>query len=182
MRCFHTLTLCLLFASLELPGTAAPPALLGFQVAGAVVKPANYSPQALRDQFKGSLQTITYTRKGTKHTARAVPLWTVLLWTVLLAAQPRLNPRIKNHALQLIILISGHDGYTAAFSFGELSPDFGNHAAWLAVDEDGKPLGEAAAQEAALVVPDDVKAGRWVHAVQRITVVDEAQSGTPGLP
>ena len=169
------LTSCLLLALLPLPTLAAPLPASSFHVAGAVAKPADYSPSALRGQFKDSLQTITYTRKGVKHTAQAVPLWTVLQ-----AAQPRISPQIKNHALQFVALVAGHDGYTAAFSFGEMAPEIGHHAVWLTADEDGKPLGETAAGETDLLVPEDVKAGRWVHSVARITVVDEVQAGTAG--
>lgn len=159
---------CLLLTLLPLPSFAAPPAA-GLQITGAVAKPTNYSPGALRGQFGSSLQTITYTRKGIKHTAHAVPLWAVLQ-----AVQPRVNPQIKNHTLQFVVLVSGRDGYTAAFSFGELAPSFGSKPVWLALDEDGHPLGETGDGEVDLVVPDDVKAGRWVHSVTRLSVVDEA--------
>ena len=160
---------CLLLALLPLPGFAAPPAASSFQITGAVAKPRDYTPSALRGQFGSSLQIITYTRKGTKHTAHAVPLWTVLQ-----AAAPRVNPQIKNHVLQFVVLVSGRDGYTAAFSFGELAPNFGNKPVWLALDEDNKPLGEGTDGGVDLVVPDDVKAGRWVHSVTRVSAVDEA--------
>ncbi len=168
---------CLLLALLPLSGSAAPPPAGDFQVAGAVVKPADYSPDMLRKQFRSSLQTITYTRRGVHHTAHAVPLLTVVQ-----AAQPRISPQIKNHALQFVVLVAGHDGYTAAFSFGELSPDFGRRAVWLAMDEDGRPLGDGAVGEVNLVVPEDAKAGRWVHSVERITVVDEVQAAGAGRP
>ncbi len=167
----HFSTFCLLLALLPLPILAAPPAA-GLQVVGAVAKPASDLPSALRGQFQGSLQAITYARRGVKHTAHAVPLWAVLQ-----AAQPRINPQIKNHVLQFVVLVSGQDGYTAAFSFGELAPAFGNKPVWLAVDEDGHPLGEAADGGVDLVVPDDVKAGRWVHSIKRLFVVDEAGRG-----
>ena len=171
------LTLCCLLFPLSTIGLPAPLPAGNFHLAGAVTKAADYSPQKLRVQFKSSLQAITYTRKGVKHTAQAVPLWTVLS-----AAQPRTNPQIKNHTLQFIVLVTGGDGYTAAFSFGELAPEFGNHAAWLTLDEDSKPLGEGTAQDINLVVPDDVKAGRWVHSARQITVVDEAQAAATGRP
>ena len=166
--------LCLLLALLPLPGFAAPPAP-GLQIAGAIAKPIGYSPSALRGQFGGSLQAITYTRKGIKHTAHAVPLWAVLQ-----TAAPRVNPQIKNHVLQFVVLVSGQDGYTAAFSFGELAPAFGNKPVWLALDEDNKPLGEGTDGGVDLVVPDDVKAGRWVHSVMRVSVVDEAAVNEAG--
>ena len=70
----------------------------------------------------------------------------------------------------------GFDGYTVDFSLPELLPEFGHHAVWVALDEDGKPLtGETG--PASLLVPDDVKAGRWVHGLTAITVVDGAKPG-----
>ena len=168
------LLLCLLFALLPLPGFAAPPAA-GLQITGAVVKPADYTSSALRGQFGGSLQTVTYMRRGVKHTAQAVSLWAVLQ-----AAAPRVNPQIKNHVLQFVVLASGRDGYTAAFSFGELAPAFGNKPVWLALDEDNKPQGEGTGGGIDLIVPSDVKAGRWVHSVTHLAVVDEAAGNEVG--
>ncbi|MGI4792415.1 MAG: molybdopterin-dependent oxidoreductase [Janthinobacterium lividum] len=168
------ITFCLLLALSPLHGTAAPISADTLQITGVVIKPVNWSIKDLRRQFAASLQPIQYTHRGIKHTARAVSLWTVLQ-----TVQPRTNPQIKNHELQFTVLVQGHDGYTVAFSLPELSPDFGHENVWLVLDEDGKPLSSEDGL-AELVVPDDIKAGRWVHSVTKITVVDEAQTGTTG--
>ena len=152
----------------------AAPAADDLQITGAVVKPIHWQAAQFQAQFAGSFQPIAYTRKGIKHTAHAVPLWAVLQ-----AAQPRSNPQIKNHWLQFVVLVRGRDGYTAAFSLAELSPDFGRRHVWLTLDEDGRPLG-ADAGPVNLLATDDTKAGRWVHAVTNITVVDEAQAASLG--
>lgn len=145
---------------------AAPaPAL---QVSSAVTKPGAWDTARLRQSFGSDIKTITYTLKGKPHTAQALPLLALVQ-----AAEPRLNPNIKNHRLQFVVLVRGRDGYTAAFSLAELSPDLGQGAAWLALDEDGQPL-PAESGPATLLVPGDAKPGRWVHGVAAIVVRDEA--------
>ena len=67
----------------------------------------------------------------------------------------------------------GEDGYTVALSLGELLPTYGKRAVWIALDHDGKPLTDKEAP-VELIVPEDEKPSRWVHAVTRITLVDSA--------
>lgn len=145
---------------------AAPAATL--QVSGAVVKTGAWDAARLRRDFGGDLRTVTYTLKGKSHTAQALPLLALVQ-----AAGPRLNPNIKNHRLQFVVLVRGRDGYTAAFSLAELSPDLGQRTAWLALSEDGQPI-PAEFGPASLLVPGDAKPGRWVHGVAAIVVRDEA--------
>ena len=141
-----------------------------FRIAGAVGKPRAWSVAQVRREMPGSVRALTYTLKGRRHTAHVVALWTLLG-----AAQPRLNPRIKHHLLQFTAAVQGQDGYTADFTFGELAPDFGQRAVWVALDEDGQPLvGDSGPVH--LLVPEDKKPARWVHAVRLITVVDGAQA------
>ena len=171
----HFCKIILLCLTIALPGNglrAAPPA--SFQITGAVLKPGAWDAARLRRDLAGDITPVTYTLKGVHHTAHAVPLFALLQ-----AAQPRLNPNIKNHRLQFIILVRGRDGYTAAFSLAELSPDLGQRTAWLALDEDGKPLAEDDGP-AQLLVPGDAKPARWVHGVAALVVRDEAAA--PGGP
>jgi hypothetical protein len=165
---------CLLLGLLTLNVSADAVPADALQVTGAVGLPGDWHKAQFQKHFAGSVQSVTYTRKGVKHTAHAVPLWTVLQ-----AAQPRINPQIKNHWLQFVVLVRGRDGYTAAFSLAELSPDFGQRHVWLALDEDGKPFGGDAGP-VDLLATDDKKAGRWVHSVVNITCVDEAQTAPAG--
>ncbi len=145
---------------------AAP--LPALQVSGAVLKPGVWDAARLRHDLPDDLTAISYTLKGKSHTARAIPLYALLQ-----AAQPRFNPNIKNHRLQFIVIVRGRDGYTAAFSLAELSPDLGHSAAWLTLDEDGVAFtGEGGPVN--LVVPGDAKPARWVHGVAAIVVRDEA--------
>ena len=147
-----------------------------FQVAGAVTTPRTWSVAQLKTQRAGDVRALAYTVKGQRHTAQVVSLWTLLQ-----AAGPRVNPQIKHHLLQFIVAVRGQDGYTADFTLGELSPDFGDRAVWVALDEDGKPLtGDGGPVQ--LLVPGDKKPARWVHAVRAIIVTDGALTPAPLTP
>jgi len=139
-----------------------------FQIGGAVRAPRTWSAAQIEQQRAGDVRALVYTVKGHRHTARAIPLWTLLQ-----AAGPRVNPQIKHHLLQFLVAVRGQDGYTADFTLGELSPDFGGRAVWVALDEDGRRLtGDGG--PAQLLVPEDKKPARWVHAVRAIIVSDGA--------
>ncbi len=173
-------TLCLPLGLTLLLGVAAlgpsaraqaPPADTSpatFQVAGAVTAPRTWSVAQIKGQMAGQVRPLAYTVKGRHHTAHVVSLWALLQ-----AAGPRVNPQIKHHLLQFVVAVRGGDGYTSDFTLGELSPDFGGRAVWIALDEDGKPLtGDGGPVQ--LLVPGDKKPARWVHAVRAILLTDAA--------
>ena len=169
--CFYLLGFCGLIALASVRAGAAPEDL--FRIAGAVAQPRTWSVAQVKREVPASVRTVTYTLKGKRHTARVVSLWALLM-----AAQPHLNPHIKHHLLQFVAAVQGQDGYTADFTFGELSLDFGHRAVWVALDEDGKPFtGDSGPVQ--ILVPEDKKPARWVHAVRAITVVDEVQTPAP---
>ena len=160
-------------AALGLPSRAQTAPADTFQVAGAVVTPRTWSVAQIKGQMAGQVHALSYTVKGQHHTAQVVPLWSLLQ-----AAGPRVNPQIKHHLLQFFVAVRGQDGYTADFTLGELSPEFGNRAVWVALDEDGKPLtGNGGPVE--LLVPGDKKPARWVHAVRAIILTDGARLPVP---
>ena len=66
----------------------------------------------------------------------------------------------KNDQLAFAVLATGSDGYAAVVSYGEISADFGNRGVLLATSQDG-----AALTRPRLVVPGDVKGGRYVSDV-----------------
>jgi hypothetical protein len=70
------------------------------------------------------------------------------------------DPAIKNDILGLYVVATGSDGYQAVFSMGELAPDFGHQPDLLALDLNGAPLSTSGF--ARLVIPNDVRRGRWV--------------------
>jgi len=75
----------------------------------------------------------------------------------------------KNDALSFGVLAVGADGYAALVSFGEISPEFGDRGVLLATAEDGKAL-----ERPRLVVPGDVKGGRYVSDVVELRVIRTA--------
>ena len=168
------LFLCLTVCAAPVPTVYAAPSLVpapaALQVSGAVSQTGAWDAARLRHDLAADVTSITYVLKGHRHTARAIPLLKLLE-----AAQPRFNPNVKNHRIQFIVLVRGRDGYTAAFSLAELSPGLGSRKAWLALEEDGKPLPEDDGP-AQLLVPDDAKPARWIHGVAAIIVRDEASA------
>ncbi|OLT21591.1 hypothetical protein BJF78_08260 [Pseudonocardia sp. CNS-139] len=71
-----------------------------------------------------------------------------------------------NDLLAFGVLAVGADGYAALVAYGEVSPQFGNRGILLATAEDGQPL-----ERPQLVVPGDVRGGRYVHDVVELRVV-----------
>jgi hypothetical protein len=141
-----------------------------FRIAGAVEKPGEWTPEQLKKEFAGDIKTVSYTLKGEKGEAHCLPLLTLIQ-----AAKPRLNPKAKNHQLAFAIMVRADDGYTICFSMGELLPQVGKRAVWLALDRNGKPLSEAEAP-VELLSTDDEKPSRWVHNIASITLLDGLQT------
>lgn len=72
----------------------------------------------------------------------------------------------KNDPLRFGVLATGSDGYAALVAYGEVSPEFGDTGILLATAEDGVDL-----ERPRLVVPGDVKGGRYVSDVVELRVV-----------
>src|SRR5262249_22056758 len=105
-----------------------------------------------------------------------------LLKDVLGKAQLRTDPNRKNDLENRVITATGSDGYRVTLAYGEIDPDFGPQQIIVAYEMDGKPL--AADGFAALVVPGDQLAGRWVKNLVGLTVADPVPNpiGTPPPP
>lgn len=88
------------------------------------------------------------------------------------AAQPTL-PAAKNALLRVTVAVSNAWGQSVTFALGELDPSFGNHPAYLALEQDGRWL---AAPE--LVVPGDTAPLRTLGDVNRITVAVQNPTAT----
>ena len=72
----------------------------------------------------------------------------------------------KNDLLSFAVVGIGADGYRALVSYGEISPDFGNRGLLISTAEDGKAL-----ERPRLIVPGDVKGGRYVSDLVELEVV-----------
>ena len=120
-----------------------------FTVSGAVTQAKRFDLSALQ-----ALPTLTSSVGGISYTG--VSFWSLLTATVGIP----LDPTVKNDLLGKYVVATGSDGYQAVFSLGELSPDFGNQPDLIAYAADGAGLGSNGF--ARIIVPNDVKKGRWV--------------------
>ena len=141
-----------------------------FRIAGSVDNPGVWTNERLSTELSGDVKTVTYTLKGEQSQARCVPLYALIQ-----ATRPRVSLRVKNHLLAFAVFVSADDGYTMAFSLGELAPQNGKRQVWIALDRNGQPLPDGDAP-VSLIVPEDVKPSRWVHGVTKIVLVDGLES------
>lgn len=138
--------------------SAPPPGT--FRVTGAVTTPGELTIDKLKGMPQQTVMVSFGTGKGPEqHTETGVAL-SELLPPAALATQDR-----KNDLLSFAVLAIGSDGYAALVAYGEVSPDFGNKAVLLAVQQDGTDLARPR-----LVVPGDVKGGRYVTDVVELHV------------
>ena len=155
-------------SGLALRAIAAPPAT--FRVAGAVEAPGEWSVERIEKELPTEIRVLPYKLKGEDHTARCIPLMTLLR-----AAKPRVEPTRKNALLAFTVTAKARDGYAVSFSLGELLPEGGNREVWLALDADGKDLSEEAAP-VRLLVPGDTKPARWLFGIASLTLVNGAEA------
>ncbi|MEE2058400.1 molybdopterin-binding oxidoreductase [Rhodococcus artemisiae] len=142
--------------------TAALPAG-SVRLGGAIENHVTLSGDQLR-AYPVQTQVVTYdSSKGAQsHTYDGAALSDILAAAVLAGDAEAHNPD-----LTFAILATGSDGYQATVSFGELSPNFGATPILVAYTEDGQPL-----DSPRLVVPGDVKGGRYVSDLTDLEVVD----------
>ncbi len=161
--------LCLiLFTSTSLADTQS------IQLAGSVDHPAKWTIDQIKSALSSEIKSIDFTTHGQKHSYNCVPLVSLLKAAGAhtdLKMGPAVDPRIKNLALRLVVVITASDGYTVSFSLAELLPQIGNREAWLALDQDNQPLSPRDAP-ARLIVPGDTIPARSIHAISEIDVID----------
>jgi hypothetical protein len=86
----------------------------------------------------------------------------------LTAATPTFDADTKNDALGFYVRVAATDGYVAVIAWGELDPNFSNKQILVAYEEDGELLSEDGV--ARLVVPGDVRGGRYVSNISSISL------------
>jgi hypothetical protein len=171
MRLSLGLAAIALAAGCAAPAAAtAPPAAATMSVAppaGAVALTGDVrTPTVLAKADLAGLpqQTVAVsfgTEKGPQqHSETGVAL------SALLPADKLATTAKKNDMLSFAVVAVGVDGYSAAFGYGDVSADFGNRGLLVALTEDGKPL-----DRPRLVVPGDVKGGRYVSDLTELHVV-----------
>ncbi len=143
---------------------AAPATELGtFVVDGNVQNPLTLTVEQLAAMPTQEVTVEFETGDGLEeHTYTGVPLIALLE-----QAELGLDPDVKNDKLRHYVAVAGSDGYVAVVAYGEIDPEFGNRMVLLAVTEDGASL---AAEGPRLVVPGDVRGGRYVTNVVRVSV------------
>ncbi|HUA70186.1 MAG TPA: hypothetical protein VMA96_03870 [Solirubrobacteraceae bacterium] len=171
-RCWLPIVLAAILLAVTAGAVAAFPRShqASVSVGGAVATPATYSLAQLgalpQTSFSVSrrwwLGSRTETDQG------------VSVEDLVNTAAPTL-PSAKNALLRVTVAVSGRWGRSVTFALGELDSGFGNHPAYLALDQNGHAL---PAPE--LVVPGDVNNARTVSDVDQITVA--VQNPTPTTP
>ena len=144
---------------------------LAVRVLGAVEAPSSMTNEQLRASWANYLELVTYTIRGEQHEAACIPLANPVA-----KARPKM-PEGRNHPdLAFVVAVRARDGYTAAFSFGELDGKLGDAKVYVALDFDGKPLSDKHAP-AELIVTSDKKGSRGVRAIETIEIIDLGAKG-----
>jgi molybdate transport system substrate-binding protein len=89
-----------------------------------------------------------------------------LLWDVLVASGA-VDPGKPAEQVQLVVRVTGADGYVATVALAEIAPQFANRPIQVADQLNGAPLPDHALR---LIVPGDRRGGRSVRDVVRIDV------------
>ncbi|MET0454662.1 MAG: molybdopterin-dependent oxidoreductase [Mycobacterium sp.] len=162
----RTLAAVLLLAvAVMCPGVAlADPTTVA--VSGDVGRPATLTLDALR-AYPSHTQAVAFESSAgpQAHTFDGA-----LLFDVVTAAEPTVDPTRHSPLVAFTILAIGADDYRAAVAWAEIAPDFAGTQVLVAHTEDGKPL-----DRPRLVVPGDVKGGRYVSGLTELRVIDTSR-------
>jgi len=131
-----------------------------FRVDGTVEMASSYSMGQLSALATTTVQVVERDgRHQGMHTERVASVEGLVQ-----LAQPVL-PQAKNAMLHVTVTALGRGSEPVTFALGELDPNFGNHPAYLSVEEDGRPLGSPK-----LVVPGDSTDARFADRVDQLVV------------
>jgi hypothetical protein len=141
-----------------------PPAVGVVRLAGDVREPRDLRVEELAAMPQQTVSVEYGSGSGPQsHTEQGV------LLADLLPVETLTTTDRKHDELSFGVLAIGSDGYAALVSYGEISPEFGNRGVLLATVEDG-----AALERPRLVVPGDVRGGRYVSDVVELRMVRAA--------
>jgi hypothetical protein len=144
-------------------GTRSASTCATFRVTGKVAHRLRLHVDDLK-AYPAHTEDVTFLAGSTPQSHEYVG---ALLTDVLASAQPTTNPAVKNDVLRFWAEAVGSDGYAAIVSLGEIDPSFGAKQVLLAYSEDGNDLCSAGPR---LVVPGDIKGGRYVTNVVKVRV------------
>lgn len=144
---------------------ASPVAAASVEFLGLVKTPGAVSVADLQALPQETV-TVTYESGGTpeEHTFTGVRLFAALAQVGF-----DIDPEARNPLLTMYVVITANDGYQVVLSGGELDPNFGDAPILLAWEQDGAAL-EGENGPLRLVVPGDLRGGRYVHGVVSIDV------------
>jgi molybdate transport system substrate-binding protein len=133
---------------------------------GQVFNPLTLTQESLRADFAPHTLDVTYM---SGQDTVSTNFTGALLWDVVGASQPNFNADVRNDKLSMYLVVTGTDGYQAVIAWGEIDPEWGNQPILLAYDESGEPLEGGTIR---LVVPGDLRGGRYVSGVTNISLRD----------
>jgi len=134
-----------------------------FRVGGRILHPKTYTLADLQ-ALPAHDVTVTFQGPGGAQTHQYRG---ALLYDIATAAGPRFDADQKNDQLRWYAHVTATDNYQAIVSWGEFDPGFEGKQVLLAYEDAGKLL--ATDGMARLVVPGDLKGGRYVSNVSRIS-------------
>lgn len=151
---------CLAFAPAgALAENTTAPASASVELVGAGPAPVVLTAESLASLPSVEKEVSFQTSKGPS-TGRYKG---VLFWDVL-QANKAFDGLERNGELKRTFLVDARDGYSIAFSVGEIHPDFGNTQLMLATEVDGKPIQGGIR----IVVPGDKRGARAIHDIVKI--------------
>jgi hypothetical protein len=151
------------------PQETRPPAEF-LAIGGLVERPAKLRLEDLSRFRTRAVQTLPTPRHGGV-VAPPRSCSGVLLWDLVEAAVPRLDPGVNEDILRRLIVARGTDGYAAAIAPGEIEPRFMAGEALVATACDGQPL-TGPGGRFRLVVPYDKAVGRAIKSLETIEVIE----------
>lgn len=136
-------------------------------VRGDIQKPAEWTVEAIKQQFAKQTQTIKFTT-GDKQpkVGTGIPLYSLIQ-----EAPPKTEKVPKHYDLSFLVILEARDGYRVFFSLAELTPQCGNAQVLLVWDVHGKPLSGNEAP-LRLVVLSDQGHDRYIYGISSMTLVD----------
>ena len=142
---------------------ASLPVSGAIDVTGLVQRPGQLTVADLQT-LPSETVNVTYESGGEPqdHTFTGVRLIDVLDYLEL-----AVEPDARNPLLPMYLVVTANDGYQVVISGGEIDPNFGNVPMLLAWEEDGVIL-EGDQGPLRLVVPGDLRGGRYVHGIVSI--------------
>ncbi len=151
---------CCAVACLAAHAWAATPT--GLAIGGKVAHPLTLTLDQLHALPAHHVEADFTTMHGQDHHS-----WTgVLLWDLAVKAGPQDEPG-KRTGMRHVLMVSGQDGYAAAFGIGEIDPAIGGRQVVVAYRQDDQATDLPSLR---LIVPGDKHGARDVHDVVGIEV------------